>query len=230
MKKLNIKYSLFGALTCILLASCSKMNDPIAEYVKNGEIIYSTRLDSLKAFPGNQKVKLTWLLPSNHSAVKSIAYWNGKAESREITLTKGSSDKYEFVLDNLPEASYLFEIFTYDKNGHASVKSEVSTVTYGERYRQGLLNRVYTKVSKVSGNFVINFALADIAQVGMEIEYTNISGVKIVTPTAGSVNEVIITGIDFSKPIRYRTIYRPGNIAIDTFASDWTTDIDISKL
>lgn len=215
---------------CILFMGCSKMEDPVADYIKDGEIIYSTRVDSLKAFPGNKRIKLSWLLPANHSAVKAIVYWNNKAMSRELPLVKTSSNNYEYILDNMPEASYLINLYTYDKNGNQSVKSELSTVAYGDNYRQGLLNRIYIKMSKVSGAFVINWSLAEKSQIAVEVEYTTTSGSKVISTTLAAENTTTINNADFTKPIRYRTIYNPDLKSIDNFPSDWTLNVDISKL
>jgi len=210
---------------------CSKMNDPIAGYIKNGEIIYSTSVDSLKAFSGNQRIKLTWLLPTNHSAVKAVAYWDNKTKSRELPLIKSADNTYQFILENMPEASYLLSVFTFDKNGNTSVKSEVSTVAYGERYRSGLLNRVYIKISKdQNGALLINWGPSDKSQITMEVEYTDISNNRVVQSTPSAQNSTSLAGVNFSKPIRYRTIYNPGLSAIDVFAADWSNPIDISRL
>lgn len=228
----NNKIYMVLALMGMLFMGCSKMDDPVAGYIKGGEIIYSTRVDSLKAFPGNKRIKLSWLLPANHSAVKAIVYWNNRAESKELPLVKGNNNTYEYILDNMPEASYLFSLYTFDKNGNQSIKSELSTVAYGDKYRQGLLNRVYIKLSKVSasGSLLINWALAERSQAAVEVEYTNLSGSKLVSVTPAASNETTIASIDFTKPIRYRTIYNPDLKSIDNFPSDWSVNIDISKL
>lgn len=226
-------------LICTAFLGCSKMEDPIAEYVKNGEIIYSTRLDSLKAFPGNNRIKFTWLLPANHSATKAIIYWDAKQKSKELPLVKTPDNNYEYTLDNMEEASYLFSIYTFDKDGNLSIKNEISTVAYGERYRSGLLNRVYIKIGKVvtspgnvtpiTNGLLINWANAEALQHSVEVEYTNTTGVKATVTSLAESKETKINDINFTQPIRYRTVFRPVK-SIDTFKSDWTGNIDISKL
>lgn len=232
MKDNNINkiHVTMGLICAIFIAACSKMDDPTKEYTKNGEIIYSTRTDSLKAFSGNQRIKLTWLLPANHSATKAVVYWNGKLQSRELPLVKTVNNNYETILENMPEASYLFSVYTYDKNGNASVKSEAGSVAYGERYRQGLLNRVYIKLSKVSGALLINWGLAENSQKAVEVEYTNTSGNRVTVKSVPENNATTISNVNFTLPIRYRTIYNPELKSIDDFASDWTNNIDVSKL
>ncbi|WP_164123450.1 DUF4998 domain-containing protein [Sphingobacterium sp. xlx-130] len=227
MKYYNKLYVMV-AIACTLFIACSKMNDPIAEYVKNGEIIYSTRLDSLKVFSGNERVKLTWLLPANHSAVKAVVYWDGKKHSRELPLQKTLVNNYEFTMEAMTEGYYLFSIYTFDKAGNASIKSEISAVVYGERYRKDLLNLVYTKLSKLTQGVSINWAVAEKAMVAVDVEYTDMEGrIKIKrTPTTEKITTII--DADSNKPIRYRTVFNPGLNAIDVFLSDWTGYITVN--
>lgn len=217
-------------LCCGLSFGCSKMDDPIKDYIKGGEIIYATRTDSLKSFSGNERIKLTWLLPANHSAVKAVVYWEGKNKSRELPLVKTPNQTYEFVLEDMPEASYLFSVQTFDKENHSSVKSEVTAVAYGERYRHGLLNRVYIKLSKLNGNLLMNWGLAEKSATGVTVEYTDLNGQVQTVTTASTLNETIVPLPDFKKPIRYRTIFNPGLKSIDDFLSDWSNGVDVSKL
>lgn len=226
----NKIYITLGLICAIFIIACSKMDDPIKQYTKSGEMIYSTRIDSLKAFPGNQRIKLTWLLPANHSATRAVVYWDGKLQSKELSLVRTANNNYETTLVNMPEVSYLFSVYTYDKNGNPSVKCEVGSVAYGERYRQGLLNRVYIKLSKVSEALLINWSLAEKSQKAIEVEYTSSSGEKISLVTVPNNNTTTIANINFTLPIRYRTIYNPELKSIDDFASDWTNSININKL
>jgi len=218
-------------LVCLLFIGCSKMDGPTHQYTKDGEIIYATRIDSLKAFPGNNRIKLTWLLPANNSAVKAIAYWDNKAKSREVPLIKGADNTYEYILENMPEASYLFDVYTFDKENHISVKNTANTIAYGEVYRKGLLNRLYIKISKRNGQLVINWNLPEKEMIGVEVQYTNTSNTVLSESSLGSNNETVISGaVDFTRPIRYRTIYNPGLKSIDTFASEWSGPIAINNL
>lgn len=218
-------------LVCLLFIGCSKMDEPTRQYTKDGEIIYATRIDSLKAFPGNNRIKLTWLLPANSSAVKAIAYWDNKAKSREVPLIKGPDNTYAYILENMPEASYLFDVYTFDKENHISIKSTTNTVAYGEVYRKGLLNRLYIQTSKRDGKLVVNWNVPEKEMIGVEVQYTSTSNTVLSETTLGDSNETVISGtVDFTKPIKYRTIYNPGLKSIDTFAAEWSNTIDISNL
>ena len=48
----------------ISLIACDDMNCLHEEYLKKGEIIYTGVIDSLKTYPGNNRVRFTWEINS----------------------------------------------------------------------------------------------------------------------------------------------------------------------
>jgi hypothetical protein len=218
------KRNIFVLLCAFVAMGCSKMNDPIAEYIKDGERVYSTRVDSLQAFSGNKRVKLTWQLPANNSASKVVVYWNNKSESREIPLEARTGNKFEYILTDMPEAPYLFSVVTYDVKGNTSIKNDINAIVYGEVFQNSLLNRAVTLNKVLPSQLKMIWTTGDISQASIELKYTNSSNVDvttILTPSLDPGSMSIIQNVNLTKPISYRTVYKPAT-SIDSFIAPWS--------
>src|SRR5688572_9070841 len=133
-------------LSCFLLgvfiAACSKMEDTYKDYIQDGEIIYTGRVDSVKVYPGHNRIRLSMLLLSDPKITTVKVFWNEKMDSAVQNITRSPGvDTVYFLLDNMTEATYSFQIYTYDDKGHSSIKTEVIGAVYGQTYINSLFNR-----------------------------------------------------------------------------------------
>jgi hypothetical protein len=214
--------------------SCTKMDNSYKGFLKDGEIIYTGKADSLTAFSGKNRVKLRWLLVSDPKISKCIAFWNNKRDSLVVPVQKSAgADVISVLIDNLPEDVYSFEVYTYDDKGHSSVKSEVTGVSYGDIYESSIFNRSINTISYSSDKKNVIIKWYGIAQqaVVVEVRYTDASGSQIVKnfkalfnaagAPLGFSNQDILSNYKYGSTFSYRTGFLPTATAIDTFYTDY---------
>lgn len=225
---MNTRYIQYGCyiglvLAVFFLGSCSKMDDTYHHFWENGENIYPASPDSLMAYSGRNRVKLTWLIIGDPSLTKAIIYWNNETDSLAIPVkgvSSGSADTMNVILDNLAEGAYSFDIYTFDKYGNRSVVGNVVGKVYGDSYAGSLLTRIVDNNSLLGDTLHIKWGdPADATSLGVELRYTDINGIartRLVTPDADTT---VIPGFDVnaSHYFTYRTLFLPDSTAIDTF-------------
>ncbi|WP_157986747.1 DUF4998 domain-containing protein [Chitinophaga alhagiae] len=225
-----MKKYIWGMLGLGLLAACSKMEDNYQQYLENGVIIYTAKVDSLKAFPGRNRIALSWLLVSDPKIDKCRVFWNSGKDSVTIPVQRSAGiDTINVVLDNLEENVFTFDVYTYDNAGHSSVKEEIIGTVYGNNYLASLYNRPVRKTAYLSGTkeAEITWFGVNPQAVAVDIEYTNVDG-DLVTKREVAVrpdpfkplafpDETVLPGYRQGTSFRYRTAYKPAPSAIDTF-------------
>ncbi|HET9571683.1 MAG TPA: DUF4998 domain-containing protein [Bacteroidales bacterium] len=223
-----------------VLFSCGPMDETYRDFIKNGEIIYTGKVDSLKAFPGKNRMKLTWQLVSDPKITKNVVYWNDFKDSLSIDVVKTDSvDRISVVIDSLDEKVYTFVVYSYDAAGHSSVKSSVIGTVYGNNYTSTLYNRSISSnaFNTAKDTLTIKWFGVSAQAVVMNINYTD------VTNALRSVTDVPVKDPNFPNRAKaladktflpkykqgtsftYRTGYMPNSDCIDTVYTNWSTPI-----
>ena len=233
---MRLRTYILGILACGLFASCEKMNDRHEAYLKDGVIIYTAKVDSLKAFPGRNRVALSWLLVSDPKIDKCRVYWNSGRDSLNVPVQRtGGVDTIRVTLDNLLENIYTFEVYTYDNAGHSSVRESVIGTVYGANYVATLYNRPLRTAKYITASKSAQIAWFGISPqaVAVDIEYTHINGSTVskreiaVRPDpfkpAAFADTTLLPNYKQGTNIRYRTAFKPVPTAIDTFFTVYDT-------
>ncbi len=212
---------LFCGLLIVAALSCSKMNDLHDPYLKDGEILYTGKVDSAKVLAGEKRILLRYYT-SDPKAKNLIAYWNFRADSMLLAIpAKNAKEPVDVYFNNMEEGSIYFELFTFDENmQNRSVSYLVEGYSYGDMFRSTLLNR---NIASILRNLedrvvVIQWYTADPRSIGCLIKYTDREGeaVERIVPPGETVTEIpdVHGEAEF---IEYRTIYLPETGAIDRF-------------
>lgn len=216
--------------------SCDKMEDGYMKYAAGGEIVYIGKADSVKVFPGRNRIQLSWLLVSDPKISKCKVYWNDRMDSSivHVVRTKGV-DTVKVIIGNLLEQTYNFEIYTFDAAGRSSVKVETSGKSYGTRYANSIFNRTLKTVVFDTNRADIEWYTAASDAIAVEIIYTDRLGLErkltqVQIPNPNNPRDapaipVLVTLADFKKgnSFKYRTLYKPTSFAIDTFYTEFST-------
>lgn len=218
------------AVACIFSA-CREMESSYREYVVSGGITYPGKAKNLVAYSGFHRVKLSWNRGNDPSITHARVFWNYFTDSLELAIP-ANADTISCIIDNLEENNYSFIVKQYNKNGGISIPSEALGIVYGDNYVSGLRNRIISSVTiNHLGVLNINWGEADVTNgtIGMKVQYTDTLNNERTDFFGVSHNPSVI------KPLasfRYRTLFVPDSMCIDTFYTDYqenTTDVQIMK-
>lgn len=209
----------------LLFAACSKMDDTYKEFIKNGEIPYAGSVDSVKVFPGDKRIKLSWLV-SDPRVTKTKIYWNNNSDSMDIVLKRQYDvDSVSVILAPMAEGAYSFDIFTFDEEGNKSIKVSTTGQVYGERYVSSLLPRPVKSALYSDGQVAISWGSADTHVTGTKIRYTDADGIIQQVTVPVDSNNTLLPNFNFSdnNDLAYTTVYLPDSSAIDLFETAYET-------
>lgn len=217
-------YATIAALGALVTA-CSKMDASYKDFLSGGEIRYSIRPDSIKVFPGHNRIKLSWLLLSAPNVVQCKVYWNDRADSVIVPVSpKPDQDTVSVIIDNLAEGAYTFDIYTYDKEGNASITTDTTGNVYGDAYISSLSNRLMNDPVLIGGLPKIEwYKESDSTAIGVELRYKSQDGVLHEISIAPDDSITRINEYPLGDSVQYRTLFLPTPFAIDTFYSAYQT-------
>ena len=220
-KKIIIRLTFFLILVWSITA-CDDMNATYKEFLEGGEMVYPGKADSLKAYPGNYRIKLSWLILTDPSITHSKVFWNNRQDSIDVILERTQGiDTITVLLTEMDERQYTFEIYNYDNKGNMSVGSELLGIVYGDKHRKSLINRLIKKISFIDDHLLIEWEKAEEHTIGQEITYLNKNGNIQTDFVPAEKDSTLMENYDINVfDIGYRTIFQPDSLAIDTFRTD----------
>lgn len=221
MKKQNF-YNILAMVTILItVVSCSKWDD-FKQYTANGETLYTGKLDSVKLYSGNQRVRLTGLLPADPKIVKAKITWNDNKDSVVFPIVKGGGTDTFNQLFSVDEGVKNFRIQTFDAAGNGSVIVTATGTVYGPKYESGLVNRPISSAELLNnGNTLITWDGFDTTAgaKGAIIQYTNTSNKQVSLFAPVSQATTTLNSFKAGTSLQYKTMYIPTATSIDTFYS-----------
>ena len=238
IKRISFSWAvrLFVALLAItsVLEACNKMDYTYKKFLKDGDIVYPGNADSIQIFPGKNRIKLTWLLTSDPTIVMSRVYWNNKADSVNVPVSRGQGvDTISVIIDSLDEGFYNFEIYTYDNNGNSSVGADTIGQVFGKVYSESLHNRIIKKLYWDSDTAYIQWYDPATGAINLKLNYTDADGTSHSLTVPNSDTATSLPNFKFHDGFDYVTGYLPDSLAIDTFftaSAHFTVDDTLSVI
>lgn len=217
MKK-NILLLLFISVVATL--ACTKMDD-YKKYTNGKELAYAGKADSLRAFPGKNRIKLSWRLVSDPKITKAKIYWNNRADSLEIAIKRTNGvDTINVILDKMKEGNYSFEVVTIHDDQIRSVPAYVSGRVFGQNYEVTLLNRGIQSTAYLTNNgYRMNWGLMEGTALGVDITYEKTNGTITNYRIPTTENVTTLATVKRPSQVYYRTLFKPDTLSIDTFYS-----------
>lgn len=230
-KILNSAALLF--IIAFFVLSCKKMDRPYKQYVVPGGITYPGKASNPMVYVGRNRVKISWLRGTDPTVTKAKIFWDNFTDSVEVTIPT-TGDTISTIIGNLPEKPYTFIIKTYDDDGNVSVPVELLSAAYGDQYQASLLSRPVTSAFlTVRGDVTVNWGAADISNGAFltEVEYTDSLGNDLTKFFGISEESSLILAIKSGTMFKYRTLFIPDSLSIDTFYTTYETvsDLKIDK-
>jgi predicted secreted protein len=202
-----------------IFSSCDSMDDTYKEFIEDGQIIYSAKLDSINTYPGRNRILITWNPIKDPRITKVSVSWSNKKYSAEMPIT--SSMDTVMMIENLDEGNYTFDFYTFDDKGNRSMKVEALGLVYGENYENSLLIRAIESMSLNDNILKITFRSMDQTEtyIYQEIVYTSsMNGEEKTILVASDIEEIEID--DYSgNGFIHRSVYKPSDLSPDLFYS-----------
>lgn len=240
LKKINRPFLLATLVAATTLLSCSKWDD-YKQYTANGEIVYSGKIDSVKAYSGYKRVRIAGTMTADPKVTKIKILWHSNADSiafdASTSIVNGRFDKTFPVAEGIVN----FTIYTYDAAGNRSVPVYTSATIYGDNYQSTLQNRLVSNAQmQTNGSARIDWADVNVSAgvIGMQIKFTDMANAAHdTTILSGSPTGLSSTLPNYKPglPFRFRTLYKPTETAIDTFYTVYESqnvkyDLDVTNL
>lgn len=206
------------------MTACDGMNDLHVGYLKEGERVYTAKVDSVSPGPGNSRINMEVFINSQRINKLRI-YWNSYQDSLDYMIEE-KRGVFNIMIENLPEREYLFQIVSFDKYGNHSLPVEVTSRTYGEIYQRTLPNRLISSLLKAeNGEAVFSWALPANDALYSVLQYTdkdnNLRSKEILST---QLQDTIVDYLPVSS-FSYYTVYRPTVNSPDTFVSREDTKV-----
>lgn len=225
--RLSVRLVTGFAVILFLLAGCTEMDHTYEEFWKDGERVYPAPADSVKVYPGKNRIGLSWLILSDPKVNRATIYWDNKNDSIEIPIeATGRANAVNVMLNDMEERSYAFTIYTYDEKGNKSIPVNAVGSAYGDLYINSLLTRIVENATFLNDTLIVDWGDAmDETSMGEEISYLDTMGNSQVIKVSPAVESTIITDFNFEAgpDITYRSAYLPNTMAIDTFYTEYAS-------
>lgn len=237
MKKTNISRNLIFLLITIVSA-CSDMNDLHDIYLRDGEIIYVGRIDSIKSFSGRERALIQYWITDPRVKYLHI-FWNQRRDSIVVPVPPHDpTDSLEVMIGDgngiITEGDHTIFIYSNDTRGHRSVVFESLISVYGDQYQASLINRPIGNTELDEDNNLIITWKESVSsdEIGILVSYLDNAGnpMELFIPSDTLANPVVFDDIDVTKPISYRTMFLPGEFAIDTFYTEVAESIKVTLI
>lgn len=240
----KIKKYVFQTIMVLVLTaglwSCTNMDDGYKDFIKDGEVSYTGKIDSLHIYAGKNRVNVKGLIISDPKVSEVRVFWNTRKDSVVVPVTRTSGvDVLDVIIDGLEENIYNFEVRTYDELGNKSIPVFKIGSTYGERYEATLLAAIMNrKISTgISNGATLNGTLETLN------DFTKKSSYSVITYIATDDTEkqliiqsnqsnFTITDYKSGTDIKYKTAYQPEEGAIDIFFTpekSFSTQTDVTN-
>ena len=231
----NIKLFFLITIGISITYSCQDMNEVHKDFIKEGEIIYTNKVDSLITLAGKDRVQISGNISFAYNITNIVVSWN-KGEDKQVfayTKTKKDTDTLNLIVSDLEEKSYEFKVFSKDSEGNSSISVTLFAASYGEKYRSNLEARRINTFLYSGTDAVITLGISNEYQRDSEIKFTDNSGAEVTVLVARDIANASLPNVDLSKSIEIRTYFVPTladdegvETSIDEFDSDWST-VDI---
>ncbi|MFD2903849.1 DUF4998 domain-containing protein [Sphingobacterium anhuiense] len=227
----NKIYTIIAFCTFLVaVSSCKPADYYYGDYLKNGEIYYPGRIDSLTLIPGNKRAILRFQMTTDPKVkLLKVFLRNSLSAKQTIIPFDVAPNSYgkirEINLDQLEEATYSVDVRSYSgKDSSQSVNT--NQYIYGERYNLTLINRTFSSFDKT--NSALHKATfnseSNLPREGTffpmqytEVVYQKLNGEMMTVKITPYETKANLQDIVSPSTIKYRTVYKPLVQSIDFF-------------
>lgn len=138
------KTAIFTVFVYVLLCSCTPEDYYYKDLVENKDIVYPGKITDLSYSSGHHRFAMDFTLSKDQQVNKMIVFWNNRADSIAISIKEHEiGQAKQIIVEDIPEATYDFEIYTQNKYNIRSIPTRTTGRVYGDEYIATLHNRVF---------------------------------------------------------------------------------------
>ena len=217
MKRISFYKFLLVVLIAAGTYSCKNIMDFHQDYIKNGEIVYLTKMDSVVSYPGKNRIQISGYLNNAYNVNMVVVYWNNRTDSMIFDYLKTKDmDSLNLIIPNLPEKSYIFDMYTINNIGNRSIKVSISATSYGEFYRKNLTPRTNKGFSFDGKLLKALWVTADDLEKGTQVRYTTESNAIITLFLSRDSSQIALPNLKYGTSYSFSSVDVTEQTAIDT--------------
>lgn len=164
---------LVGVWALCSVISCGPMDETYKDFIKDGPIMYLTRLstDSIVVRNGWERVEVSFPIITDGRSSKVVLAMNQEDTLKYDLVKDGRTNVF---LNNMREGSVIFSAWLEDEEGNKSLATDFTGNVYGEQYKNYLLNRSIVSKIMNNGNLIIKYVtLLDSTVVASRLTWNN---------------------------------------------------------
>jgi hypothetical protein len=223
----------FLLLTLVIsTSSCEEEDYPLV--LDNNEQASLGELEFLEIRSGNNRVLVEGVV-KDPSVSEVKIFWNDGANSIVVPVNASSeTDTIHEIIEDLEEKMYIFEAQTFDEAGNSSKIVSGGAEVFGSSFANNAGNRQVVSSALRDSLLEVTFNLVDRSSgiIGTEFSYEKTSGMDHELFLQPEENSLSIPDFKSGSGFRYRTLYIPSLMAIDTVYTDYAefTPIPLPQL
>ncbi|MDR0422879.1 MAG: DUF4998 domain-containing protein, partial [Proteiniphilum sp.] len=203
----------------LLLCFCTPMDYKYSDFTADGPVTYLAKLKESEVKAIGERNRVHFIIPrqSDPRGSQIEIYWSNRRE--HYTAEFDPSAETDFYIENLDEASYIFEIAILDKAGNSSIPVAISATVYGNIWESYMPNRIFEKKIVEEGAKITYEVNRDQRLIRSEFEWKQDG--EIHTAAADSSETTLLLEDFRSTVFRCRTCYIPEEGGVDEFFTPW---------
>lgn len=218
-------FILVSIWTLCFVVSCEPMDSTYKDFIKDGPIMYLTRLskDSLVVRNGWERIQISFPIVKDGRSTR-IALALNQNDTVRYDLAK--NQRTDILLNDMREGSIIFSAWLEDNELNKSLSTEFTGVVYGSQYKTYLLNRPIISKTVDSDNLIVKYSmLLDSTLVAARLTWNQ--GDEKITKTSYYYKSERDTLYNFTgDSFVMETLYVPDKNALDSI---WSKPVTYSK-
>lgn len=224
-------------LIALMIYSCKPSDYYYGEYLDKGEVYYPGRIDSLSLIPGNLRAKIRFRVTTDPKVNRvKVHLRNSLAPTVTVEtypIATGEHGKFKIIdLENLAEATYTAQVYSFDAKGDSSRLVSTNQFVYGNSYIRTLVNRSSLKFdASEPGKIYLVFARENnLPKEGnfypmqyTEIKYSATNGEAKSIQLTPYKDFADVSDIQTGTTVQFRTVYKPIHNSLDYFYTEYRT-------
>lgn len=205
----------------IIMFSCETEEYPM--FPDTAEQASTSELQSFVIRSGNNRVLVQGVVKDPNVSEVRI-YWNDRSDSIVVPVNGSTEgDTINKIVNDLEEGLYVFEAQTFDDAGNSSEVITAGAEVFGANFANRAGNREVVSSALRDSLLDVTYRSADMSSgiIGTEFIYENTSGENQELFVSPGDNSLSVSDFESGSTYRYRTLYTPSIMSIDTVYTDY---------